>query len=62
MQFPSRNVDFSNLGADRAAPGGETLISSRRSRQQVNISVRLLALSRLPSFLAAKKGPGHTSL
>jgi len=42
MQFPSRNVGFSNPGADRAAPGGETLINSLRSRHQDNIPVCLL--------------------
>jgi hypothetical protein len=41
MQFPSRKVDFSNPGADRAVPGGEILISSLRSWHQIGLPVAL---------------------
>jgi hypothetical protein len=56
MQFPSRNVDFSNPGADRAVPGGETLISSFRSRHQDNISVCLLHFQDCDLFSPQNKG------
>jgi len=60
MQFPRRNVDFSNLGliGRRREEKLYSALIADRIRQVFGFAC--LALSRLRSFLAHNKGQGHT--
>jgi hypothetical protein len=54
MQLPSRNVDFSNPGADRAALGGEIFIQLPSQSAEVSGARSPVALSKTAIFLASR--------